>query len=157
MTTGPVSLREITDENRDAIRALRVSPGQELFVASVADSLEEAAATPEGHPWYRAIYAGDEPVGFVMLSWDVTPAPGIIGPWFLWRLLIDERHQRRGFGREALVRIVEVVRAAGATELLTSYQPGDGGPGPFYAKLGFVPTGAVEENEIVLRLDLMDR
>ena len=39
-----------------------------------------------------------------MLSWNVTPAPGILGPFFLWRLLIDERHQRHGFGGEALTR-----------------------------------------------------
>jgi diamine N-acetyltransferase len=154
---GPLNLREITDENRDTIRGLRVGPGQDRFVASVARSLEDAAATPEGSPWYRAIYAGDEPVGFVMLSWDVMPAPGIIGPWFLWRLLIDERYQRRGFGRETLVRIVDLIRAAGATELLTSYQPGEGGPWPFYEKLGFVPTGEIEDGEFVLRLDLTNR
>ena len=124
LTPEAVSLREITDVNRTAVTALRVAPGQEQFVASVARSLDEAVETPEGSPWIRAIYAGDEPVGFVMLSWNVTPAPGIIGPWFLWRLLIDERHQRRGYGRAALMLVVELVRAEGATELLTSYQPG---------------------------------
>jgi diamine N-acetyltransferase len=149
-----VSLREITDENRDAVRALRVGHSQERFVSSVVESLEEAAATPHAAPWYRAVYADDEPVGFVMLSWNVTPAPGILGPYFLWRLLIDEHHQRRGFGREALVQIVDLVRVDGAAELLTSYQPGDGEPWPFYQRFGFEPTGDVDEGEIVLRLDL---
>lgn len=152
---GPiVGLREITDANRDAVVALRVRPGQERFVAGVAESLEEAAATPEGAPWYRAIYAGETPVGFVMLSWNVTPAPGILGPWFLWRLLIDAEHQGRGYGREALRQVVELVRAEGATELLTSYQPGDGEPWPFYERIGFRPTGEMDGTEIVLRLDV---
>ena len=85
-----VSLREIDDGNRDAVLALRVTPIQTRFVSSVAESLREAEETPEGKPWYRAVYADDLPVGFVMLSWDVTPEPPrIIGPWFLWRLLID--------------------------------------------------------------------
>jgi diamine N-acetyltransferase len=151
-------LREITDENRGAVTALRVAPGQERFVASVAKSFEDAASTPEGNPWYRAIYVGDEPVGFVMLSWDVPPVrPGILGPWFLWRLLIDERHQRRGFGRAALGLIVELIRANGATALLTSYVPGDGGPRPFYERIGFEPTGEIDDGEIVLRLDLSGR
>jgi diamine N-acetyltransferase len=157
MTTTPiepVSLREINDENRDAVSALHVAPEQERFVASVAKSFVDAATTPEAKPWYRAIYAGDEPVGFVMLSWDVTPSPGIFGRWFLWRLMIDTRHQRRGFGRAALERVIALVRAEGAAELLTSYNPGDGSPWPFYERFGFVPTGELDGNEIVLRLDL---
>jgi diamine N-acetyltransferase len=154
MTMRPVSLREVSDENRDAVCALIVDPGQERFVSSVAESLDEAAATPEGAPWYRAIYADDEPVGFVMLSWDATPAPGILGPYFLWRLLIDRRHQRHGYGREALRQIVDLLRADGATELLTSYHPGDGEPWPFYERFGFEPTGEIDDGEIVLRLEL---
>jgi diamine N-acetyltransferase len=154
--TPPISLREITDENRDAVCALRVAPGQERFVSPVVESLEEAAATPQAAPWYRAVYSDEEPVGFVMLSWDATPAPGILGPYFLWRLLIDEHHQRRGFGREALVQIVDLIRADGARELLTSYHPGHGEPWPFYQRFGFEPTGEIDEGEIVLRLDLSD-
>lgn len=154
MNDSAVTLREITDANRDAVTALRVGPGQDRFVGGVEESIREAAETPEGAPWYRAIYAGDEPVGFVMLSWNVTPQPGIIGPWFLWRLLIDERFQGRGFGRGALRLVVELIRAEGATELLTSYQPGDGEPWPFYERFGFVPTGEVDGTEVVLRLDL---
>ena len=149
-----VTLREITDANRELVAALRVRADQEQFVSSVAESIEEAVATPQGSPWYRAIYADDEPVGFVMLSWNVTPAPGILGPFFLWRLLIDERHQRHGYGREALTQVTEHVRAAGGTELLTSYHPGDGEPWPFYQGFGFERTGAIEEGEYVLRLDL---
>jgi diamine N-acetyltransferase len=52
-----VELREITDENRRAVEGLRVSVRQEQFVASVAESLEEAESSSEAHPWYRAIYA----------------------------------------------------------------------------------------------------
>jgi len=92
-----VELREITDQNRDAVLSLRVAAGQERFVASVRDSLLDASEYPQANPWYRAVYAAGEPVGFVMLSWNVTPQPPeIIGPWFLWRLLVDERHQGRG-------------------------------------------------------------
>ena len=154
MPTLPVSLREVTDENRDAVCALVVDPGQERFVSSVAESLDEAAATPEAAPWYRAIYADDEPVGFVMLSWDTKPAPGILGPYFLWRILIDRHHQRHGYGRDALAQVVDLLRADGARELLTSYHPGDGEPWPFYRRLGFEPTGEMDDEEIVLRLDL---
>lgn len=151
-----LTLREVTDANRAAVLALRTTPDQERFVSTVAYSLEEAARTPEGNPWFRAVYDGDQPVGFVMLSWDVVPQPpDINGPWFLWKLLIDHRHQHRGHGREVVGLVVDLIRAEGATELLTSHVPGEGGPAGFYAQLGFVPTGELDpEGEILLRLAL---
>jgi RimJ/RimL family protein N-acetyltransferase len=151
-----VALRDITEDNRAAVTALEVEPSQRRFVSSVADSLAEAHETPEGKPWYRAIYADDRPVGFLMLSWDVPPdPPRIFGPWFLWKLLIDRRYQRLGYGREAVMLAVALVRANGGTELLTSYGVGECGPEPFYRRLGFRPTGDVDETgEIVCALEL---
>ena len=151
-----LTLREIDDANRTAVVGLKVAPGQEQFVSSVAGSLAEAEEYSHADPWYRAVYDGDEPVGFVMLSWNVQPQPPeILGPWFLWKLLVDERHQGRGYGREIVSKVVELVRAEGATELLTSYVPEPGGPAGFYQRLGFVPTGEVDpDGEIVMRLAL---
>ena len=151
-----VTLREITDDNTSSVLALRVTPDQERFVSSVAGSIEEASEHPEGNPWYRAVYADETPVGFVMLSWDVEPQPPHInGPWFLWKLLIDQQHQGSGLGREVVRQVIELVRSHDGTELLTSHVPGDDGPEGFYARLGFVPTGELDpDGEILLRLDL---
>ena len=78
-----ITLREITGDNAESVLALRTTPEQERFVTSVADSLAEADANPQGNPWFRAVYADGQPVGFVMLSWDVEPQPPEInGPWF---------------------------------------------------------------------------
>jgi GNAT superfamily N-acetyltransferase len=78
--------------------------------------------------------------------------PEINGPWFLWKLLIDHRHQGKGYGREVVRQIVDLVRGEGGSELLTSHVPGDGGPAGFYARLGFVPTGERDPaGEILLR------
>ena len=71
-----------------------------------------------------------------MLAWNVDPQPpGIRGPWFLWKLLIDHRHQRLGYGHEVMRLIVDLIRSHGATELLTSYGLGDGSPVGFYEGL----------------------
>jgi diamine N-acetyltransferase len=158
MGVSGVSLREISDQNREAVLALRVAESQQGYVSSVADSLAEAGESPEGNPWYRAIYVEDQPVGFVMLSWNVIPdPPRIIGPWFLWKLLIDERHQGRGYGRAAVTLVADIARDHGASELFTSYVAGDRSPEPFYRKLGFVSTGEQDETgEIVLALPLRD-
>ena len=149
-----ITLRAITEDNADAVLAVQLAPGQERFVTSVADSLAEADDYPQGNPWFRAVYDDGEPVGFVMLSWDVEPQPpDINGPWFLWKLLIDERHQGRGYGSEAVRQVARLVRAEGARELLTSYVPGDGGPAGFYKRLGFAPTGELDaDGEVIVRL-----
>jgi diamine N-acetyltransferase len=154
-----VTLREISPDIEDAVLALRVAPAQEQFVSGVARSLIDAATQPEGHPWLRAIMADDVPVGFVMVSWDVVPVPDQLwGPFYLWRLLVDERYQGRGYGTAALALVAEAVRAGGADELLTSCGQGEGSPQPFYEGLGFVPTGEVDSHgEVHLALDLTSR
>ena len=158
--TVRVELRDIvSDEDRAAATALRVAPGQEQFVASVDESFRDAERYPEALARYWGVYDGAELVGFTMISDgipdDVLEAdPTLVGPYFLWRLLIDERHQRQGYGTATIDALVEYVRARGGTELLTSYTAGDGSPGPFYERYGFVPTDRIVDGERVLRLDL---
>ena len=124
-------------------------------MSSVADSIEEAAETPEGSPWYRAVYLEGEPVGSGVVSWDVTPQPpDIIGPWFLWKLIVDEGYQGRGVGREIVERVVELIEHRGDGAL---HQPRGrrGCPDGFQERLGFVPTGTFDpQGERILRLDL---
>jgi diamine N-acetyltransferase len=151
-----VTLREITPDNEAAVRSLAAAYGRDLFVVSASDSLDEAASSPDARPWYRVIYAGDQPVGFVMLSFDVPPGHPE-SPWryFLWRLLIDARYQRRGYGHAAMALVIDVVRSSpGATDLFTSVYPGEGGPAPFYRSLGFESTGEWFDGEEVYRLPL---
>jgi len=153
-----VVLAEVGDANLDAVLALKVAPSQERYVGTVRDALDDTLAHPHANPWYRAVYAGDELVGFVMISWDVDPRPPeIIGPWFLWKLIIGESHQRLGYGAEVVRLVADLVRGEGGTELLTSYVEGDDGPAGFYARLGFRPTGDVDDaGEIIVRLPLGD-
>jgi diamine N-acetyltransferase len=151
-----VSLREITEDNRAAVEALAVTDEQDFFVASVTQSLQDAVAYPDARPWYRAVYAGDEPVGFVMISDGITvDDPTYVGPYYLWRLLIDRRFQGRGYGTAALDLIVEHVRAhPDARTLLVSHVVGPGSPVTFYQQYGFQLTGQVHEGEPILELDL---
>ncbi len=143
-----VELREVDASTVREVCALQVAPEQRGFVAPNAVSFAEAMFAPKA--WFRAIYADEVPVGFAMLSLDTA------GPeYYLWRLMIDARFQGRGYGRAALGLIVEHVRSLpGARELLVSWVPADGGPEPFYRGLGFVPTGEIDDGEVVARLEL---
>ena len=143
-----VSLREVTAENLRSILRLKVAPAQEGFVASNAVSIAQAHFEPKA--WFRAVYADDVPVGFAMLSIDADKPE-----YDLWRFMIGEPHQLRGFGRRALELLVEHVRGLPrAEELRLSHGRGEGNPAPFYEALGFEHTGEEEEGELVMSLRL---
>lgn len=144
----PVRLVEIDKETVRTICDLQLAPGQERFVAPNAVSIAQAHFTREA--WFRAIYAGEEPVGFAML-YDDPDQPR----YYLWRLMIDHRHQGRGYGRRAVELLIEYVRGRPrATELQLSVVPGASGPQGFYEGLGFRLTGEIEDGEAMMRLEL---
>lgn len=151
-----VSLREITEDNRAAVEALAVTEEQAQYVASVAESLVEAAQLPDAKPWYRAVYADDEPVGFVMISDGITvDNPEYVGPYYLWRLLVDHRFQGRGYGTATLDLVVEHIRKRpDARVLLVSHVVGPTSPVTFYQQYGFRLTGEVHDGEPILEFDL---
>lgn len=149
-----VTLREITADTVRAVMRLSVTDHQSRFVASNAWSLGQALFAPEA--WYRAIYLGDEPVGFVMLADQSLLDPMPENPTVeVWRLMVDAKHQRKGIGRAAMLQVIGHVRRKGLfTKLGISYFPDEGGPEPLYLSLGFRPTGEVDEGEVVMELAL---
>jgi diamine N-acetyltransferase len=141
-------LERITPENLRAVCDLQVAPEQAALVAPNAVSLAEAYVYPQA--WCRAVYAGDDLVGFVMLH-DTTDDPG----YMLWRLMIDARFQGRGYGRQVVERVIDYVRTRpGATQLKVSVHPGEGSPAPFYESLDFVLTGEMSDDQPVLAIPL---
>ncbi len=151
-----VELRELTPEVREDLRSVRLGEGQDRFVSTIDESLAEAEEFPQANPWFRGVYVDGEAVGFVMISWDCPhDPPNIFGPWFLWKLIIDERQQGRGLGREVVLTVADVVRAQGGQALLVSCVDEPGGPKGFYLGLGFLATGEVDaEGEVLLSLAL---
>jgi len=150
-----VRLVEVTGDLYDEVYSLRTHKSQESFVAPMPKSLSQALLAPThsehpATPWYRAVAADGVIAGFVMVA---MPSPEDPEP-FLWRLLIDRMHQRRGIASAALDLVEDEVRSWGAGGWLTSWVPGRGSPGPFYLARGFVPTGEVDEGEIVARQPL---
>ncbi|MET0661507.1 MAG: GNAT family N-acetyltransferase [Ilumatobacteraceae bacterium] len=150
-----VRLIEVTADNQRAVRRLRTHKSQEGFVSPVTDSFADALfpAVIDGAPvvpWLRAIEADGELAGFVMLA---VTSEGHPEP-YLWRLLVDRMHQRRGIGSAAIDLVVEHCRAWGDRSLLVSWVPGKGSPEPLYVARGFVPTGKIHDGEIEARLAL---
>lgn len=142
-----VTLREITRATVYDILELEVAESQRNFVATNAKSLAEAYFY-RAEAWFRAIYADETPVGFLMLCDD--PAKSF---YYLWRFMIDARYQGLGFGKRALQLVIDHVRTRpNAAALSLSCVPASNGAGPFYEKMGFVYTGEEDDGELVMRL-----
>ena len=153
---GAIALREVTADSVLRICRLAVAPDQQRFVAPNAVSIAQAYFEPAA--WFRAIHDGDVPVGFVML-YDPRRAVAPRDPdvAFLWRFMVDAAHQGRGVGSRALDLVVAHARTLpGIARLRVSYVDAPGHPAPFYAGAGFVPTGAIEDGEVVMERSLHD-
>ena len=159
-----VELRDIvTEDDEEAVMGLRRGPGQERYLGRMISHFEDAIADARACPRKWSVHdpATGQLVGFVMIS-DNIPAEtlaaddDIVGPYFLWRLLIDHRLQGRGYGRATLVALVTYLRGRpGASRLWTSAAPGDGSPQPFYLHCGFVKSGETKwGGEELMSLDL---
>jgi RimJ/RimL family protein N-acetyltransferase len=158
LRTPPSDLRlvPVTLDNERAVLGLRTHKTQEAFVApmlySFADALfPEVVDLAPVVPWMRAIEADGKVVGFIMvaLTTEHHPEP------FLWRLLIDRMHQRRGVASRALDLLEHELRAMGDTTMLVSWVEGKGSPDRFYLARGFEPTGAIVDGEIEARKRLV--
>lgn len=145
-STPPSSLElvELTPDDAHLWGRLRTHHSQERFVSPMANSFRDALfpEVVDGAPvvpWMRGVLADGERAAFVLMA-DATehhPEP------YLWRLLVDRMHQRRGLGRLIVGALRDLLASQGHRSMLTSYVEGPGTPAPFYARLGFVPTGRI--------------
>ena len=132
-----VSLRPITRENFDECISLKVANHQKEFVNSNILSLAQAAVSSTWHPF--GIYDADahyqanpSMVGFVM--YDLSNTRG-----FILRLMVDEKFQRRGYGRAAMIEVIRRLKLHPEVErIATSHNRKNEAAARLYESLGFV-------------------
>ena len=153
-----VRLRDIvTADDRATVMGLRRGPGQDAYLGSMAEIFVEADAERRAMPRPWAVHDADSDalVGFVMISDDI-PQPmddDLVGPYYLWKLLVDASFQGRGYGAATIDAVVEYLKTRpGADVLYTSCADGPGSPRGFYLRYGFTDTGRRMWGEDVLVL-----
>ena len=135
---------------------LEVHEGQKNLVASVAQSFADALFPPADYeygpplPWIRGVLRNSEPAAFIMCA---DPTEQQKDPW-LWRLLVDQSHQRCGIGKFAVKSVLARYREMGCSRVLVCWAPTEGNAGDFYKKIGFVETGKKMGEEIVAEFKL---
>ena len=145
-----LSLVEIDRHNYLSILDLSVSEEQRSFVASNTYSLAQAFVQPECVP--LALYAENKPVGFAMYCIDESDRE-----YWIYRLMIDQRHQGRGYGRAAMLLLIDRIRSEMDEQqhrIFISFEPENEVAKSLYESLGFVPDGRVLYGEVVYYLAL---
>jgi diamine N-acetyltransferase len=128
---------------------IKVAAGQEKFVAANVMSIAQLKIYPTANAF--AVYVEDEMVGFVMYGYDEDD-----GHFYLGRLMIDEKHQGKGYGKAATLEVIERMKhLPECNELFLSFVPENTGAEKLYSSVGFERTGKTSESgEIVMRFDI---
>ena len=127
-----LSLRPVTSENWNAVARLEVRDDQSKFIAPNSYSLAQAAYESGNTP--VAIYDDEALVGFAMYTHE--PWQGEFG---IVRMMIDKQHQGKGYGRQAVLALCNVLRRIpGCTSIILSVAKENALAWHLYQSIGFV-------------------
>ena len=151
-----IRLQPVSAENWRALIDLKVREDQKNFVTSNLYSIAESqfGFEDEGHwDFYPfGVYLAEEPVGFVMYCLN-TNHPRFQA--FVMRLMVDEKFQRKGHGREIMGQVIDVFHGNKKIKNVgISYEPHNEGARKLYANLGFTEPGEMMEGETLAILNL---
>ena len=141
-----IKLDEITADNFEVVLKLKVSKEQENFVSTTAYSLAQAYVYRENaYPF--AIYADDTLVGFIMFGFYE-----LRNQYTLWKFLIDEKYQNKGYGKMALALGIEYMKKQyDIKEMYTGVAIDNDVAERLYHSVGFQLTGLIENGMKELR------
>ncbi|WP_245489003.1 GNAT family N-acetyltransferase [Mesorhizobium sp. M7D.F.Ca.US.004.03.1.1] len=147
MKSADIRLVSVTGANRALVAALELAPEQMDFVASNAESLEEAETDEDARP--RVIMAGTRIVGFLM--YDASEDEALV-----YRFMIDRAQQGKGYGKAALRALLdEIGNLAHVREVSICYEPENEAARHLYRAAGFVEQGIDEDGEMIAVLGLV--
>ena len=144
-----VELRPITEDNFIDAFNLKLASGQEEFVSHPVRSLAQAYVyRNQCQPF--GIYADGRMVGYVMVIYDYD-----IPEYDIWHMVVDEAEQGRGYGSEALDRVIEYIATkpfGDSSRVALTCNKDNPIAIRLYERKGFVPTGAEYDDEIELAM-----
>ena len=144
-------LRPITEENFMDAFHLRLAPGQEQFVSHPIRSLAQAYVyRNQCQPF--GIYVTGKMVWYVMVIYDYD-----VPEYDIWHMMIDASEQGRGYGSEALDRIIAYIRTkpfGDSDRIALTCNKNNTSARKLYERKGFSATGVEDEDEIELAMDV---
>ena len=147
-----IELAALSEDNMKQCFELKVASDQMQYIASNEDSWRTAKENQKvARPF--AIYCDGRMVGFTMFAFDKDYEDPNDRYW-LWRFMIDESLQGKGYGTAALKVIIQYFKDHGANNIRLSTKETNTHALSMYRKAGFHDTGEMNDEEIVLQMDL---
>ena len=147
-----IELVDLSEANLKQCFDLKVTSEQMQYIASNEDSWKAAKENAKvARPF--ALYCDGKMIGFTMFAFDEDYEDPDDRYW-LWRLMIDERFQGKGYGTAALQVIIRYFKDHGANNIRLSTKDSNINALSMYHKAGFRDTGEMNDEEIVLQFDL---
>jgi diamine N-acetyltransferase len=149
-----LSIQPVTKSNWHLLAKLKVREDQTHFVAPNSYSIAEAHYgydEPDGSGHWEmfpfGIYDGDTAVGFLMYAYNFSNREFEA---FITRLMVDEKHQGKGYGKFGMQKMLEIFRQDERIHCVgISYEPENEVARKLYTSLGFVETGEMLGEEAV--------
>jgi diamine N-acetyltransferase len=146
-----IPIKPVGKNNWEDISELKVSDSQTEFVASNVYSLAEAAYEESGVP--LGIFNGKEAVGFIM--YESLAYEDKAGDYSIFRFMIGEKHQNKGYGRIALQKTISKISSLPDCKRITiCYMPNNSVAKKFYESVGFSEVGLHESGEILAEIKI---
>ena len=147
-----IELVRLSEDNMKQCFELKVASGQRQYIASNEASWKTAKENEKvARPF--VICCDGRMVGFTMFAFD-EDYEDLNDRYWLWRFMIDENLQGKGYGTAALEVIIQYFKDHGANNIRLSTKDTNTQALSIYRKAGFYDTGEMNEEEIVLQMDL---
>ncbi|MFJ7554711.1 GNAT family N-acetyltransferase [Bacillus thuringiensis] len=131
-----IYLKPIDKNNWEEAIRLSVKKEQQTFIASNLYSIAEVQFLDNFY--VRGIYLDNEMIGFTMFGIDPDD-----NNYWIYRLMIDEKFQGKGIGKQAIYLVIEEIRrnnSANISLIMIGYDSENLTAKFVYQKAGFIET-----------------
>lgn len=146
-----IRLEKVNADNYQEVFGLELVGEQQNFVSSNMKSLAQAWVFYDRAKPY-AIYNDDTIVGFIMFDYRIENRKVEI-----WRFMLGRAYQGKGYGKKALNKAIEFLKQENLFDYIQiNYVEENLLAKKLYQKVGFLETGEMEGNEVVMKLSFSE-
>ena len=146
-----IELKQVTVDTFQECIGLSVTDEQRDFCASNLYSIAESKVEPLAIP--TCIFIDNQMVGFILYGPDNSDDGMYMA---LDRFMIDKRFQGKGYGKSALVKLIDIIKNdfPEYKEITLSFNPENIASEKLFTGFGFVKTGKFSGDECIATLTL---